>query len=121
MYLKPKEFLDEILLSKELDKLTPKAEQMFVLLGNKVIKKMRYYNPIDRDDCLQTGLLVVFQNWKNFDPEKSTNAFAYFTEVMKRGICRGFNDIYKYKGDPNGEVKRYSLQNSNDGDGVYNI
>jgi hypothetical protein len=121
MYLKPKEFLAEILISKEQDELTPKAQEMLVLLANRAVKKMRYYNPIDKEDCLQTGLLVMFQNWRNFDPSKSTNAFAYFTEIFKRGLARGFNEIYKAKGDPNGEIKKYSLQSSNDGEGIYNI
>jgi hypothetical protein len=121
VYLKNKDFVVEILISKQQERLTPKAQQMMILLANKTIKKMRYYNPIDREDCLQTGLLVMFQNWHNFDETKSTNAFAYFTEVFKRGIARGFNEIYKYKGDPDGEVKMISLHSSNDGDGIYNL
>lgn len=121
VYLKNKEFLAEIITSKELGELTPDAQQMLILLGNKCIKKMRYYNPSDREDCLQTGLMVMFANWHNFDPNKSTNAFAYFTEVFKRGIAKGFNEIYKKKGDPDNLIKQVSIQSSNDGEGIYNI
>jgi hypothetical protein len=121
VYLKNKEFLAEIILSKEQGELTENAKQMLMLLGNKCIKKMRYYNPIDREDCLQTGLMVMFSNWHNFDPAKSNNAFAYFTEIFKRGIAKGFNELYKKKGDPNGDVKQVSIQSSNDGEGIYNI
>ena len=121
IYLKNKDFLEEILKSKELDELTPKAQEMMILLANKTIKKKRYYNVTDKDDCLQTGLLVMFTNWRCFDPEKSQNCFAYMTEVFKRGICRGFNDIYKLKGDPDRKVKTVSLQSTNDGGGIYNL
>ncbi|SRR6266403_1290741 len=121
VYLKNKDFVVEILISKEQKELTYKAQQMMILLANKTIKKMRYYNPIDREDCLQTGLLVMFSNWHNFDVSKSTNAFAYFTEVFKRGIARGFNELHKYKGDPDGDVRMISLHSSNEGDGMYNI
>ena len=121
IYLKNKDLFDEIIKSKERDKLTPLAEEMIILLANKTIKKMRYYNPSDRDDCLQTGLLIVFTNWRGFDPNKSLNAFAYFTEVIKRAMAKGFNELYKLKGDPDKKVKTISIQSSNDGGGIYNL
>jgi hypothetical protein len=120
-YLKPKEFYEEIIESKRKDELTPKAEQMFILLGNRTIKKMKYFVEEDREDCLQTGLMMMFLNWRNFDPEKSTNAFAYFTEIFKRGMAYSYNNWYKLKGDPEGKIKTFSLDSSNDGDGIYNI
>lgn len=121
IYLKNKDFFAEIVESKEQGELTDTAQQMMILLGNRTIKKMKYYNPSDREDCLQTGLMVMFQNWHNFDPEKSTNAFAYFTEIFKRGIARGYNELYKKKGDPDGDIRQVSIQSSNDGEGIYNI
>lgn len=121
IYLKNKDFFNEIIKSKELDELTPSAHQMMILLANKTIKKMRYYNPIDREDCLQTGLMIMFSNWRNFDESKSNNAFSYFTEIFKRGIAKGFNEIYKLKGDPQRKIKTLSIQSSNDGDGIYNL
>lgn len=121
IYLKNKDFLAEIIESKKNDELTNNAQQMMILLGNRTIKKMKYYNPTDRDDCLQTGLMVMFQNWRNFDESKSHNAFAYFTEIFKRGIARGYNELYKKKGDPDGNVRQVSIQSSNDGEGIYNI
>jgi hypothetical protein len=121
IYLKNKDFYMEILKSKEINELTPQAQQMMILLANKTIKKMRYYNPIDKEDCLQTGLMIMFSNWRNFDETKSTNAFAYFTEIFKRGIAKGFNELYKLKGDPERKIKTISIQSSNDGEGIYNL
>jgi DNA-directed RNA polymerase specialized sigma subunit len=120
-YLKNKDLLLEIIRSKEQSRLTPPAQKMLILLANKTIKKMRYYNPDDRDDCIQTGLVDMFANWHNFDPNKSTNAFAYFTEVFKRGIARGFNELYKKKGDPDNKHKVISIQSSNNGEGIFNL
>lgn len=121
VYLKNKEFYQEIIKCKEQDKLTYEAEQMFILLATRCIKKMKYYNPSDREDCLQTGLMIMFSNWRNFDPAKSTNAFAYFTEIFKRGMAKGFNELYKLKGDPENKIKCVSIQSSNEGDGIYNL
>lgn len=121
IYLNNKDFFIEIMKSKEIDELTPLAQEMMILLGNRTIKKMRYYNPIDKEDCLQTGLLIMFSNWRNFDETKSNNAFAYFTEILKRGLAKGFNEIYKLKGDPDRKIKTVSIQSSNDGEGIYNL
>jgi len=121
LYLKNKDLLQEILISKEHDKLTFKAQEMFQLLALRTIRKMHYYNPTDKDDCMQTGLLDMFANWRNFDSTKSTNAFAYFTEIFKRGIARGYGELYKKKGDPDGIYQHISIESSNEGDGIYNI
>jgi len=121
IYLKNKDFLEEIVKSKKQGELTENAKEMLILLGNKCIKKMKYYNPIDREDCLQTGYLVMFSNWHNFDENKSQNAFAYFTEVFKRAIAKGFNELNRKKGDLDNTIKHVSIQSSNDGEGIYNI
>ena len=120
-YLNNADLLKEILISKEQGELTENAKNMFILLGNKTIKRMTYYNSIDRDDCLHTGYESLLTNWHNFDPNKSNNAFSYFTEIFKRAIAKGFNTLYKKKGDPENTVKLVSIQSSNEGEGIYNI
>ena len=102
-------------------RLTPEAKNMLVLLAERAIRRMPYYNVDDRNDCIQTGLLNMFQNWYKFNPDKSANAFAYFTEIFKRGIAQGFNELYKRKGDPNNETKIYHINSMNDGEGMFNV
>jgi len=107
-YLKNKDLVIEIIESKKLNKLTYKAEQMLILLAKKAITKMYYKNDDDKHDCLQTALLDMFKNWRHFDTNRSTNAFAYFTEIAKRGFARGWGDLYSHKGDPNKETTTFS-------------
>jgi len=121
IYIKNKDFYYEIMVSKKNDKLTPLAENMMILLANRTIKKMKYFNYQDKEDCLQTGLMILFSNWRNFDENKSTNAFAYFTEIFKRALAKGYNDLHKLKGDPDRKVKKISIQSCNEGDGLYNL
>lgn len=111
----------EIYVSKGMGKLTPSAKDMLYLLAQRAIRKMPYSNIDDRNDCIQTGLYNMFLNWHKFNPDKSTNAFAYFTEVFKRGIAQGFNELYKKKGDPNNDVKIFHINSINDGDGMFNL
>lgn len=97
-YLNNKDLYAEIVASKEQDKLTPKAEKMLVMLAERAIRKLSYVNEDDRQDCLQFAILDLLKYWKNFNPQY-TNAFAYFTEIAKRGYAKGWNKLHpqKYK------------------------
>lgn len=121
MYLNNKDLYIEIIVSKAQGKLTKKAEKMLELLAKRTIKKMRYWSNDDKLDCYQSGLLDMFQNWYNFNEDKSVNAFAYFTEVFKRGIARGYNELYKKKGDNEHQIKLISIEGSNEGQGLHSI
>ena len=110
-----------MIVSKAQGRLTKKAAKMLELLTRETIKKMRYWSNDDKMDCYQSGLLDMFQNWYNFNEEKSVNAFAYFTEVFKRGIAKGYNELYKKKGDNDHQIKLLSIEGSNDGNGLHSI
>jgi DNA-directed RNA polymerase specialized sigma24 family protein len=97
-YLSNKDLYMELVYSKAKGKLTPAATNMMMLLGKNVIRKMYYKNPDDRQDCLQEAMLSCFRLWYNFDESKGDNPFAYFTEVIKRGLAKGWNAHYKTKG-----------------------
>jgi hypothetical protein len=98
-YLNNKDLYDEMVLSLDQDKLTSNAEKMLILLAERAINKMKYVNEDDRLDCLQFAILDLLKYWRNFNP-KYPNAFAYFTEIAKRGYAKGWNKIHpvKYKG-----------------------
>lgn len=121
-YLHNKDLYVEIVVSKAQGKLTKNAKIMLEILAKRTIKKMRYWSNDDKMDCYQSGLLDMFDNWYNFNEEKSDgNAFAYFTEIFKRGLAKGFNQLYKKKGDSEHRIKLISLEGSNDGQGLHSI
>ena len=97
-YLNNKDLYAQIVLSKEQGKLTREAEKMLILLAERTIRRMKYVDDQDREDCLQFALLDLLKYWKNFNPDYP-NAFAYFTEIAKRGYAKGWNKIHptKYK------------------------
>ena len=121
MYLHNKDLYIEIVLSKNAGRLTNRAKIMLEILAKKTIKKMRYWNNDDKLDCYQSGILDMFSNWHNFNEEKSDNAFAYFTEVFKRGLAKGFNLLHSKKGDNSNSIKIVSIESSNDGQGLHSI
>ncbi len=117
-YLNNKDLHDAISESKNLDKLTPTAEKMLMLLAERAINRMSYVNPDDRQDCLQFALLDLLKYWRGFKPEYP-NAFAYFTEIAKRGYAKGWNKIHpqKYKGT----ISMNRASSDDDNGGIYSI
>lgn len=121
LYLNNKDLYAELIVSKAQGKLTRQAGKMFELLAKRAIMRMKYYNPDDKQDCYQSGLLDMYQNWMSFDEEKSVNAFAYFTEIFKRGAAKGFNKYHKKKGDDKNEYKLLSIDRANGGEGIHTL
>jgi len=93
-YLCNKDLYCEIIVSQAQGKLTRQAEQMIIVLGKNVIKKMYYKDADDKHDCFQEAMYDAFKGWHNFDPNKGENAFSYFTEIIKRGLAKSWNKIH---------------------------
>ena len=119
-YLNNKDLYNEIVKSKELDKLTPTAEKMFILLAERTINKLTYVSGDDRNDCLQFALLDLLKYWRNFYP-KYPNAFAYFTEIAKRGYAKGWNKIHPVKYKNTMSIDRVNTSGSDSDGGMFNI
>lgn len=121
-YLNDDDLYYEIVLSKGKGKLTKKAEMYFELIAkNTIRKKQKDYKDVDEMlDCMQNGLLIMFENWYNFDENKYKYALPYFTEIYKRGIADGYNELHGRKSRQK-NVKFISLDSSNDGKGLHNI
>ena len=98
-YLSNKELYCEMLVSKAQGKLTRNAQKMLIILATRINRKFYYVDPEDRKDCLQEALFDVFKFWYNFDELKTTNAFSYFTEIIKRGHAKSWNKIEKNRED----------------------
>lgn len=115
-YLNNRDLLDEIKKSKELDELTPKALEFLMLLADKCSLKLSYRDYKDREDCIAFAYMDLYRYWRNFNPAKSENAFAYFTEIAKRGFAKGWNKLHpkKYAGT-------ISMDGGYENDGIYTI
>jgi len=121
-YLDDTELFYEIVLSKGRGFLTKRAERMFILIGENMIRKKNnmYKTQDDRNDCLQTGLLFMFEKWANFNEKKYRLALPYFSEIFKRGMAQGYNDLTQKKTNQE-KVQIISLDSCNDGEGFHNI
>ena len=91
-----KELLAEIILCKANNNIvSDKLSKMIIKICKGVSSKMTYYNDDDRQDCLSEAYLMLFKNWYQFDESQYTNPFAYYTEIAKRAVAKGWNDLHK--------------------------
>lgn len=96
-YVDNRELLQEIIKSKECDQLTPRATEMLIKMANEISKVFKYKYEEDRQDCISYALEDCIKYWRNFDPTKSTNAFAYYTQMLKNGFAKGWRELYPIK------------------------
>jgi DNA-directed RNA polymerase specialized sigma subunit len=96
-YVKNKDLLTEIIKSKEKGELTPKAVEMLMKMSREISKVFKYKHEEDREDCIAYSLEDVMKYWRNFDPAKSSNAFAYYTQMIKNGAAKGWRELYPIK------------------------
>jgi DNA-directed RNA polymerase specialized sigma24 family protein len=86
-YLNNPDIIEQWKLSAEQDAMNDEFSKMMMLLTRKYSSKMRF-NVCDsfREDMESFALMTVSRVWRSFNPEKSDNPFAYFTQVIKRAF-----------------------------------
>ena len=85
----------QIMISKAMGKLTPEATNMFILMVNRISRRFYYKDPDDRRDCVQWALMNLFTQWYNYNEFITNNPFAYYTEIIKRGLAKGWEEVNK--------------------------
>lgn len=86
--------LAEIIKSKEKGELTSNALQMLLLMIENIQRKRYYKTPEEKEDCASSAIYDVLMYWQNFNPEKSTNPFAFYTSVITNGLAKGWDKLH---------------------------
>jgi len=123
-YLSNSELLKEIVYCKGTGKLTNKAVEMFILLAERVVSRLPYADDYLREEAESGAKMDLLLYWNRFDPTKSTNAFAYLTQICKMGAAKSFNKSYKFGKKFKGKLISMSSgwsSDDSDTDGIYSI
>lgn len=112
-YVKNSELKKAIMESKSQNALTREAIDMLMLMATRYGDKLSYNNEDDRQDCIAFAIMDCFLYWERYDPEKSDNAFAYYTQIIKNGYSKAWRRLYH--ACP--KSKKISISNNN----IYNI
>ena len=112
-YVNRKELYKEILLSLEKKALTPRALELLMKMIKECARVLRYKDPEDKKDCMSEATLDILNYWNRFNPAKSDNPFAYYTQIIKNGLTKGWNKLHPQK-----SIDMVSISEEQ---GIYNI
>ena len=98
-YVNNREFLDAIVeykkaIAEAAEKGEPKPRitnylgECFLKIATHLSYKPNFVNYMFRDDMICDGIENCVQSIHNFNPEKSTNPFAYFTQIIHYAFLR---------------------------------
>ena len=111
-YVNNRELLEAIVISKERGQLTPEALKMLDRMVKEISKVFKYKMEEDREDCQAFAWEDVIKYWDRFNPEKSNNAFAFYTQMIKHGYAKGWRRLYPIKSSLKISIsKEYGVHN----------
>jgi len=90
-YLDNKELLKETVICKEAGEMNSRLANMIMLLVRHYATKGNLVNYTYRDDMESYAIMMHMSSWKSFKVEKSTNAFAFFTQCTKNSFRQFLN------------------------------
>jgi hypothetical protein len=90
-YLNNKDLLAEIMKSKENNKMTDKLAHMLQTLVARYGKKGNFANYTYNEDMQAYAMLMLVNTWNSFNPEKSNNPFAFYTQCVKNSFFQFLN------------------------------
>ena len=82
--------------------------ECFLKIANHLSYRPNFINYTYRDDMISDGIENCLQYMSNFNPEKSNNPFAYFTQIAKNGFAKGWRKLH-----PLSSMNKVSLSNEN--------
>jgi DNA-directed RNA polymerase specialized sigma subunit len=90
-YLNNKELLIAIGESKAQGKMNDKLARMIQLLCAKYAAKGNFVNYTYNSDMQAYAMMMLVRTWNSFDPNKSNNPFAFFTQCIKNSFIQYLN------------------------------
>lgn len=96
-YLTNKELLAEIERCHLKAEMTNEFAKMIMMLCHRYSQRGEYVNYSYNDDMQAFALMTVCKVWRSFDPAKSQNPFAYFTQTIKHAFFQFLNSERKQR------------------------
>jgi len=112
IHVKNKDLREQLIISKQQNELTKEALDMIILMAHKFSNNFTYMYQEDKEDCIAFAIMDCYMYWRGYDPEKSQNAFAYITQIVKNGMSKSWRRLRKCP-----KSKQISISSSN----IYSI
>jgi DNA-directed RNA polymerase specialized sigma24 family protein len=96
-YLTNADLLPAVLDAKKHGKITDKLARMLMLLTDRYSRKANFNGYSFREDMVSAALINLVQNALKFNPEKSSNPFAFYTTAIKNSFLQYMLDEKKQR------------------------
>jgi DNA-directed RNA polymerase specialized sigma24 family protein len=90
-YLNNKDLMLQVALSKEQGQMTDRLAHMLQTLAARYGRKGNFANYTYNDDMQAYAMMMLVRTWNRFDPAKSNNPFAFFTQCIKNSFIQFLN------------------------------
>lgn len=90
-YLNNKDLLEQVKLSKAQGKMTNTLAKMLQMLCFRYAQKGNYVNYTYNEDMQAYAMMMLCRTWNAFDPAKSDNPFAFYTQCIKHSFSQYLN------------------------------
>lgn len=87
-YLSNKTLLAEFAKSKDAGQMTDGLAQCFLLLVERMASRGNFRGYSYRDDMEAQALMQLTTTWDKFDPDKTSNCFAYYSQTVWNAFLR---------------------------------
>lgn len=81
-YIKNKELFEEVVKCKQTGVISDKLAQGFIQIATRYGSKPNFANYTYREDMVAEAIVTLCEKWNQFDPERTQNPFAYFTQII---------------------------------------
>lgn len=90
-YLSKKELLGAVMESKKLGKMSDNLAMKLQLLTSKYARSSQFARYTFNDDMKAYAMMMLVKTWNSFNPLKSDNPFAFFTQCIKNSFIQYLN------------------------------
>lgn len=125
-YLNNKDLLEQIRQSKAKGQMTGELAKMLQLLCYRYANKGNYINYTYNNDMQAYAMMMLCKTWNAFNPEKSSNPFAFYTQCIKHSFSQFLNSEKRQRDIRDAILVdnglnpsfTYQMDNSGSGDGT---
>ena len=96
-YLNNKDLFNETVKSLEQDEMSDELVKMLMMLVRRIASRGNFATYTYNEDMEAYALMMLVRTWRSFKPEKSTNAFAFFTQCIKNSFKQVLNQERKQR------------------------
>lgn len=96
-YIKNKELYEEVVRCKQTGQMSDLLARAFIQIAERYSTKPNFIAYTYREDMVGEAIVQLCKGWDKFNPEKTTNAFSYYTQITHNAFIQFLNKERKQR------------------------